>query len=251
MQETMFCLLCPMGGAPATELDMFTAWHGRLMVLAWGIAAPLAILVARFYKVMPGQRWPAELDDKTWWHGHRALNYLAVALTLAAAVLIVGRQRHGGSWRELHALLGWSVLALAVLQVLSAHLRGSKGGPTAPRLDAQGQVLDVRGDHYDMSWRRRCFEYFHKSVGHLTWVLSWMALLAGLNLAHAPYWMGLSLGLWWLFMLLAAWWLQRAGRCLDTYQAIWGNDPRHPGNRMQPIGWGVRRIPPEPSDRIF
>jgi hypothetical protein len=34
---------------------------------------------------------------------------------------------------------------------------------------------------------------------------------------------------------------QRAGRCIDTYQAIWGPDPAHPGNRRPPVGWGVRR----------
>ena len=39
----------------------------------------------------------------------------------------------------------------------------------------------------------------------------------------------------------AQWRLQRQGRCIDTYQAIWGPDPRHPGNRLKPVGWGVRR----------
>lgn len=231
-----------MGGERVAELDMLTAWHGRLMVLAWGFAVPVAILLARFYKVMPGQPWPAKLDDKTWWHGHRLLNYLAVALSLTALAMVYGRQQMPAAPRGVHALMGWSVMALALLQVVGAHLRGSKGGPTAPRLDARGQVLDLHGDHYDMSLRRRCFEHLHKTLGHLAWVLAWATVMAGLRLAHAPYWMVLSLTLWWGCMLALAVRLQRAGRCLDTYQAIWGPDPSLTGNRLKPIGWGVRRV---------
>ncbi len=36
--------------------------------------------------------------------------------------------------------------------------------------------------------------------------------------------------------------LQRAGRCIDTYQAIWGLDPSLPGNRRRPIGLGIVRL---------
>ncbi|MGA7199891.1 hypothetical protein [Roseiarcus sp.] len=53
--------------------------------------------------------------------------------------------------------------------------------------------------------------------------------------------MPLVLALWWMTLLGAAITLQRAGRCLDTYQAIWGPDPSLPGNRRKPIGWGVSR----------
>jgi gluconolactonase len=243
MPDTMLCLLCRMGGDVAVELDLPTAWHGRLMVMAWGVLAPLAVLLARYCKVMPAQKWPAELDNPFWWHGHRWLNYLAVVLTLLAVFLVHGALRHPDPWRELHALAGWSMLSLALLQVLGAHLRGSKGGPTAPRLDAGGQVLDLHGDHFDMTLRRRCFEYAHKSLGHLCWMLAWATLLLGLNLAHAPYWMALVLLLWWCALLASAWQLQRQGRCLDTYQAIWGNAPELPGNQRPPIGWGVRRLP--------
>jgi hypothetical protein len=53
--------------------------------------------------------------------------------------------------------------------------------------------------------------------------------------------MPLVLALWWALLgaAFARW--QRAGRCIDTYQAIWGPDPAHPGNRRPPVGWGVRR----------
>lgn len=242
MQDLTMFLWTPMGGERAGELHMLTAWHGRLMVLAWGIAVPMAILLARFYKVMPSQKWPAELDDKTWWHGHRFLNYLAVALSLLALGLVRDSRQMQGAVRDAHAFMGWMLMALALLQVAGAHLRGSKGGPTAPRLDAQGQLLDLHGDHYDMTLRRRCFEYLHKFFGHLGWVLAWATVMVGLQLAHAPYWMALLLLVWWSFLLFMAVRWQRAGRCLDTYQAIWGPDPSLTGNRLRPIGWGVRRV---------
>lgn len=43
------------------------------MVVAWGVLLPLGILIARFFKVTPRQRWPAELDNKFWWYSHLTL----------------------------------------------------------------------------------------------------------------------------------------------------------------------------------
>jgi hypothetical protein len=51
------------------------------------------------------------------------------------------------------------------------------------------------------------------------------------------------LGAWWLMMAGAFVSLQRAGRCIDTYQAMWGLDPDLPGNRRRPIGFGIVRRP--------
>ncbi|MEN9629798.1 MAG: hypothetical protein RJA10_3026, partial [Pseudomonadota bacterium] len=63
----------------------------------------------------------------------------------------------------------------------------------------------------------------------------------GLQVADAPRWMVLALAGWWLLLAVVACRLQQQGRCIDTYQAIWGPDPRHPGNHLKPVGWGVRR----------
>jgi hypothetical protein len=51
----------------------------------------------------------------------------------------------------------------------------------------------------------------------------------------------------WMLLLLAAIRWQKKGQCIDTYQAIWGQDPRLPGLRAAPIGWGIRRIGQEAS----
>ena len=58
MQELTSWLTTPISGAAAHALELPLAWHGRLMVLAWAIGVPVAILLARFYKVTPTQRWP-------------------------------------------------------------------------------------------------------------------------------------------------------------------------------------------------
>lgn len=225
-------LMAPLSGATEHHLAPWAYWHARLMVAAWALLLPLGALIARYFKVMPGQRWPEQLDNKAWWHAHQALQWGGiVVMTLGLAVA----WGHGGSatpaarW---HVWGGWAVAALGWLQIAAGLSRGSKGGPT----DAQ-----LRGDHYDMTPHRVRFERLHKAFGW-TAVLAALAVLAlGLVAADAPRWMALALGLWWGLLGALAWHWQRKGRCIDTYQAIWGPDPRHPGNRMDPVGWGVRR----------
>ena len=67
----------------AHPIAPWAAWHARCMVLAWAVRLPLGALVARFCKVMPGQRWPQRLDNPAWWHAHR--------------VYAVGRHRSAGA----------------------------------------------------------------------------------------------------------------------------------------------------------
>lgn len=100
-----------------------------------------------------------------------------------------------------------------------------------------------------MSRRRRIFEHVHKTLGYGALLLSALTLLAGLWVADAPRWMWLGLLAWWLVLVVVAVRLQRQGRCIDTYQAIWGPDPHHPGAGVRPIGWGIRRVRPESLER--
>lgn len=224
--------MTPLSGSQLHTLPDWTAWHARLMVLAWGVLLPLGALLARFFKVWPGQDWPRVLDHKAWWHGHRTLQWAGVGLMLPGLWLAWGHGTAAGALSLLHNVLGWLVCLLGVFQIAGALLRGSKGGPTSPQL---------RGDHYDMTPWRRLFERLHKGLGWLAVLAAVAVVVSGLVLADAPRWMALLLGMWWLGLVLAFAHLQRAGRCVDTYQAIWGPDPQHPGNRLQPIGWGVRR----------
>jgi hypothetical protein len=223
--------LAPLSGATGHAIAVPVAWHARLMVLAWGVLIPVGVLWARFWKVAPGQDWPRELDDKRWWHAHRTLQIGGFLLGLAALALVfrVGATTPGA---EAHHLVGWIVVAAGAWQVAHGFARGSKGGPTAPTL---------AGDHYDMTPRRVLFERVHKSLGWVVVVAAVAAIASGLLVADAPRWMAAAIAAWWL--LLAARFVrwQRAGRALDTYQAIWGPDPALPGNARAPIGWGVTR----------
>lgn len=200
------------------------------MVLGWGVLAPLAVIIARFMKVWPGQNWPLEVDSQIWWHTHWMGQTLVLVLSVIGFALVLPPDltRVG-----LHDWLGYGVLAGLVVQVLLGLFRGSKGGPTGPK--------GLRGDHYDMTPWRRMFEALHKSIGYGVLLLAATTILAGLWKANAPHWMWLALGLWWPMLLLLFTYLQKRGLAVDTYQAIWGVDPSHPGNAMQHPGWGVRR----------
>jgi hypothetical protein len=233
-------LFAPMSGSSTHTIAPALAWHARLMVLAWGVMLPLGALTARYFKLTPGHHsrydGPRQLDPKGWWHTHRLLQYGGIAL-MSLGVMWVWGQGGGaavGAVAWWHMLAGWAVFALGWLQVLGGWLRGSKGGP--------GQT-SLRGDHYDMTLRRRVFERLHKSLGWLAVGLSVAAIALGLVAADAPRWMACALLVWWLLLAAAAWRLQMQGRCIDTYQVIWGPDPVHPGNRVAPIGWGIRRPP--------
>jgi hypothetical protein len=238
-------LLMPLSGAETHAISAAVSWHGRLMVLAWGVCAPVGILMARYWKIAPGQAFPQQLDSKVWWHSHRFFQSLCALLTLFAIALIYQKTSQTApqvfialltTAQSLHQLLGYGIGVAVVAQICHALFRGSKGGPTDSAM---------RGDHYDMTPHRKRFERIHKSLGWFSLFTAWATIALGLWLADAPRWMPISLLLWWACLATLALRWQRAGRCIDTYQAIWGLDTMHPGNSSNaapPIGIGVRKI---------
>ncbi len=236
MSDVLFqWLFLPMDSSRTHDISIAVQWHGRLMTLAWGIAVPIGVVSARFFKILPGQDWPSELDNRVWWITHQTLHYLAGLMTLIGIILVVqGLAAFGASGT--HALFGWALVLLALAQFLGGWLRGSKGGPTDPAPDGS-----LHGDHYSMTRRRLIFEYAHKLGGYLALGVACGAILSGLWRANAPHWMWLSLFFWWSAMFGLVIVLQRQGRAVDTYQAIWGPDAVHPGNARKPIGLGITR----------
>ena len=228
-------LSAPWSGAAHHALEPWVYWHARCMVLGWGVLLPLGALTARYFKIMPRQRWPQQLDNKAWWMAHQALQWVGVAAMSVGVLLAWGQGTGSSAVARLHAVAGWVVVALGWLQIAAGLARGSKGGPSGEQL---------RGDHYDMTPHRIGFERLHKGLGWLAVLVAVAVTALGLQVADAPRWMAVALAAWWLLLVLAAWHWQRQGRCVDTYQAIWGPDPQHPGNRIKPIGWGVRRPQP-------
>ncbi|WP_108837195.1 cytochrome b561 domain-containing protein [Tateyamaria sp. Alg231-49] len=215
-------LLSPINADAPHLVEFAVAWHGRFMVLAWGILSPMAVFFARYFKVMPGQDWPRELDNQTWWRAHWMGQMLVLGLSVTALVLVLPVQFRDAS---LHGILGCGVLAGLTVQVLLGLFRGSKGGPTEPAKDGS-----LNGDHYDMTRRRRVFEAVHKSVGYGVLVLAAVTIIYGLLHANAPNWMWVVLVLWWVTLGALVVMMERRGMAVTSYHAIWGDDPAHPGN---------------------
>lgn len=218
------------------EIGTLVSWHARFMVLSWGVLLPIGVVLARFFKVWPGQDWPRKLDNLRWWHSHLVLQWSGAILAAVGLGLVVWAVDETTGSANLHRWFGWTTMGLLALQVLGGLMRGSKGGPTQPAPDGSW-----RGDHYDMSRRRIIFEYVHKFSGYAALFFAAVAILLGLWEVNAARGLWLIIGLWWIVILVLAAILQRRGRTIDTYQAIWGPDPAHPGNRMKPIGFGIRR----------
>ena len=220
-------LLSPIDALRAHDVGTAISWHGRAMVLGWGILAPVGVLVARYLKVLPNQNWPAQADNQFWWIFHRCAQYSAVILTLIGVAIVWASDGStsatSSAW--LHRLLGWMITGFGVAQILSGWLRGSKGGPT----DDAG----LRGDHYDMTARRVMFERFHKVLGYSILSIAAVTILTGMWHANAPTWMWLCVTGAWVGFGIFAVLLQRRGMAMGSYQAIWGPDQAHPGNKTQ------------------
>lgn len=214
-------LMAPIDPMRAHVITDGVSWHGRLMVLAWGMLIPLGVVIARYFKVTARQNWPSELDNKFWWRGHLFCQYsggVAMLCGFAAIWFATGNTAAA----SLHRNMGYAVLGFGAVQFVAGWLRGSKGGPTEQ---------NIRGDHYDMTPRRVVFEHLHKSVGYLAILVAAVTILTGLWIANAPRWMWFGLAAWWTLLAMAAARLQSLGRHVSSYHAIWGPDPAHPGNR--------------------
>lgn len=228
-------LMQPVDLSRTHDIGFYVSWHGRLMVFAWGVCVPLAVFIARFFKILPWQDWPRELDNPTWWRSHLRLQTVTIVLSAVGLLMILAANQSKQD-SSLHVILGYSVLALAGMQVLSGLFRGSKGGPTAPAADGS-----LAGDHYNMSHRRILFEMLHKSMGYIALLAGLVTIFLGLWIANAPHWMWLSLVLWLGLLIALSIFLQLRYGSYETYQAIWGPDQRHPGNLLPSNGWGMTR----------
>lgn len=235
-------LAAPIGGGTEHHVTFGVAWHGRLMVLAWAVLMPAAFVIARFYKITPGQDWPRRLDNPFWFITHRRLGYAIFIVTMAALIFVIWEYGLPAPWHSLHAATGWTVVMLALFQIVGSLLRGTHGGPVDPFTRQLRPPYQWPGDHFDLTRRRILFEYSHKLVGYLLVLLAAWTIVSGLLAADAPRWMWLAVGAWVLGCIGAFVRLQRQGKCIDTYQAIWGLDRTLPGYRRKPIGLGITRV---------
>jgi uncharacterized membrane protein len=235
-------LLSPASGSATHEIAAGIAWHGRLMVLAWAFLMPLAVVIARYFKITPRQKWPARLDNPFWFITHRRLGSVIAFVVTGAVLLAIAANGWSVVPRTTHGWLGLAVLLLTWLQIVNGLLRGTHGGPVDPFTRQKKPVEQWPGDHFSMTRRRIVFEHVHKAIGYLLIVLSAIALLAGLHEADAPRWMWLAIVIWWIVLVVVVGILQSRVGTIDTYQAIWGLDRTLPGYRRAPIGIGITRF---------
>ena len=238
-------LLVPISGAQEHHIAAQFAWHGRLMVLAWGLLSPIMIVIARYYKVTPRQDWPNHLDNPFWFLMHRRAGYWIAGIATCGLVAAMWNNEELRRLNSVHSVCGWLLFALGWLQVISSRARGTHGGPVNPFTRKARPPAEWPGDHFSMTRRRIVFEHTHKALGWVLQFASLIAIITGLYKADAPRWMWISIVAWWVLVAIACGILQAQGRCIDTYQAIWGLDPALPGNRRRPIGWGIRRYTSE------
>lgn len=196
--------------------------HGLLMASAWLALLPAGVLIARFFKVTKNQDWPNELDNQFWWHAHRWLNYGGITLA-TLGIIVIWTTLDGLRFTGWHGWLGLATFALGWLQVVSAWMRGSKGGPTEAGADPADPTT-WRGDHFDMTPRRRRFEAWHKQAGYLALALSVPTAWLGLAMIGAPIWLQALPWLSAAVFLLLFYRLTREGRWIDTHEAIFGPD---------------------------
>ena len=216
-------LLQPIDPERIHDVSFVVAWHGRAMVMAWSFFFPIGVLLARFLKITANQDWPRELDNKFWWKSHLVFQVSGGVIMLIGSALILFKAESTIDLTS-HNYLGWFLIIFGCLHMISGMFRGSKGGPTAPAADGS-----LHGDHYDMTVRRKCFEYYHKYFGYILLWTSVIAVLTGMWIANGPIWMWIIMFCWWTVIMVFFYILQSRGMAIDTYQAIWGPDPEIPG----------------------
>lgn len=215
----------------------FTAhWdrHAWVMFTIWIILVPFVVVITRFGKPRPSAEGIPKASPKLgrkllWFTLHRAGLFLLTLASLFAGLIAIAA--NGGLSTSLHAFFGNTTIALGLLQLVSAWLRGTHGGRD-PSISTPDQPAFIPGDHYDMSPRRRWFEAVHKTVGYFTLVSALGAVATGL----AHYWiMAIAIGLGlvvplWAAIAIA---LEAKGLRHDTYLANFGTGNHHPFNKSR------------------
>jgi hypothetical protein len=209
-------------------------YHAILMVTIWLLLVPICIITIRFGKPKPtlnGIKEKVSIKNPIWWwfNVHKYGLMLAVGLSLAGlAVAMTVSKGFSGS---LHSLFGIMTIVLGCLQVVSGWLRGTHGGKnyyTAVPDDPS----TWRGDHYDMTPRRRRFEAYHKTAGYFAVFFAVGAVASGLMQYPMP---GLFVIILIAALIMFVLWvvLEYKGLRYDGYRAAHGYNPEHPFNQAR------------------
>jgi hypothetical protein len=138
--------------------------HATLMGIAWGVLAPLAVVIARYAKTVPPSTGPA-----AWWFTrHWQMQVAVVLMSCAGLVLGFLMAPPGTHLTAFHHVAGTVVVAAAVLQPLL----GNKcvRPPKTPR-----------------SLQRLAWEAMHKTLGYGALALGVPVVFTGLQRLGAPW----------------------------------------------------------------
>jgi hypothetical protein len=209
-------------------------YHAILMVAVWFVLVPICIITIRFGKPKPtlnGIREKVALRNLVWWwfSVHKYGLMLAVGLALAGAAMAL--MVSGGFSGSLHSFFGISTVALGCLQVVSGWVRGKHGGKNYYTADPNDPST-WRGDHYDMTPRRRKFEAYHKTAGYFVYFFAVGAVATGLMQYPMPELAGFVIAIAFVALVLCIV-MEYKGLRYDGYRAAHGYNPEHPFNKAR------------------
>ncbi len=206
-------------------------YHAILMVAIWVILVPLCVIAIRFGKPKPipnGITEQVKLTNLVWWWFslHKYGLYLAIGLSLVGlAIALVASSGFSGS---VHSMFGLATIMLGCLQVIAGWLRGKHGGRYYYTADPDDPST-WRGDHFDMTRRRRMFAAYHKTAGYFAGFFAVGAVASGLMQFSMPVLTGVIM-ITVLVILGLCIVLEYKGLRYDGYRAAHGNNPDHPYN---------------------
>ncbi len=206
--------------------------HAALMVGIWFVLVPACIITIRFGKPKPtlnGIREKVSIRNKAWWWFSVHKYGLITAVGLALAGAIVALTVSGGFSGSLHSIFGISTITLGCLQVISGWFRGVHGGRNYYTA-VPNDPATWRGDHYDMTSRRRKFEAYHKTAGYFIYFFAVGAVSTGL-MQYPIVGLGELIIAIALVALLLCIVLEYKGLRYDGYRAAHGYNLEHPYNK--------------------
>jgi hypothetical protein len=152
--------------------------HGILMLIAWGLFAPLGLVVARYGKpaatpaavkaTATDPAPPAPAPPATWFVVHRACMYSAVVITLVASIISLATVEEHVN--DAHKKIGVILTSVMLIQPVNAYFRPHK--PKAGEAPSSARV----------AW-----EWGHRWLGRALVGLSFASLISGGELADAFY----------------------------------------------------------------
>ncbi|WP_455227307.1 cytochrome b561 domain-containing protein [Lautropia mirabilis] len=243
-------LRAPLHTGPLDDVNPVDFWHGVLMGTAGAVLVPVAVLAARYWKIVPGQDWPRIINHRGWQRVHGLCGVAAVLCLVAGVAMAFQGMSLASHLAHPHAWMGWGVMAVLLLLVVNIALRGSIGGPGRHQARTLVHLHDVPGDHYDMTRRRRIFEHGHRWLGYGLMLALFANVMTGYWHVNVPRGLALATLAWWACLALMAWRWERQGRAVDGYQARWGPSMAHPGNRIPRLGGGLHRYTEEEYRRL-